>query len=60
MKIRDCIRVFCKKVKSQLCAGRPLQLSAQRCFVGEKEDLQLCEQRLAAVCAALRTEGICS
>ena len=25
--------------------------------MGEKEDLQLCAQRLAAVCAALRTEG---
>ena len=51
---------FCKKIKSQLCVGRPLQLCAQRDFVGKKENLQLCAQRPAAVCAALRTEGICS
>ena len=51
---------FCKKVKSQLCVGQPLQLCAQRGFVGEKEYLQLCVQRPAAVCVALRTERICS
>ena len=55
----DCIRVFVRRLSHSCVCGRPLQLCAQRGF-GEKEYLQLCAQRPAAVCADLRTEGVCS
>ena len=39
-----------------MCVDDPCSCVRRGVF-GEKEDLQLCVQRLATVCVALRTEG---